>query len=145
MDQSEKIKKLRIQKGFTQKQLGEKAGISESTIRKYELGQRNPKLETLKKIALALGVSPASLLDDKDYDFIDSLVREPFNPILSLVEEINYKIVPVGSIVREIIEEGYLWMDTPEKSFEVSQEELQKFNDKINSYIKFAIEELEKQ
>ncbi len=145
MDQSEKIKKLRIQKGFTQKQLGEKAGISESTIRKYELGQRNPKLETLKKIALALGVSPTSLLDDKDYDFIDSLVREPFNPILSLVEEINYKIVPVGSIVREIIEEGYLWMDTPEKSFEVSQEELQKFNDKINSYIKFAIEELEKQ
>lgn len=45
------IRKYRKQKGFTQKQLGEKCGINEANIRKYELGSQNPKIETLQKIA----------------------------------------------------------------------------------------------
>ena len=35
----EKIKKTRIQKEFTQKQLAEKCGMYESQIRKYESGK----------------------------------------------------------------------------------------------------------
>ena len=49
----EKIKKTRIQKEFTQKQLAEKCGMYESQIRKYESGKINPKIETLQKIATA--------------------------------------------------------------------------------------------
>jgi len=58
-----RIKEIRKQKGLTQKQLGEKCGMYESQIRKYENGKANPKIETLKKIAAALEV-PVSLLDD---------------------------------------------------------------------------------
>lgn len=50
------IRKYRKQKGFTQKQLGEKCGINEANIRKYELGSQNPKIETLQKIAAALEI-----------------------------------------------------------------------------------------
>ncbi len=55
----ERIRELRKEQGLTQKELGERAGIAEPTIRRYELGRLNPKFETVKKIAKALGV-PAS-------------------------------------------------------------------------------------
>lgn len=50
-----KIKEIRKQKGLTQKQLGDLCGIADSNIRKYENGKQNPKIETLQKIADALG------------------------------------------------------------------------------------------
>lgn len=51
------IRKYRIEKGLTQKQLGELCGIADSNIRKYEKGIQNPKIENLQKIASALDVS----------------------------------------------------------------------------------------
>lgn len=59
----EKIKNFRILHDMTQKTLGEKAGISEATIRKYELGIRNPKPAQVKKIAQALEIGENLLLD----------------------------------------------------------------------------------
>lgn len=52
----EQIKKIRKAKGLTQKELGERAKIAEPTIRRYELGLLNPKIDTIAKIASALGV-----------------------------------------------------------------------------------------
>ncbi|MCI9094040.1 MAG: helix-turn-helix transcriptional regulator [Coprobacillus sp.] len=64
MTTNEKIKKIRQEKRLTQKQLGELCGIAESTIRRYELGDLNPKLETIRKIAKALDVSISDIVDD---------------------------------------------------------------------------------
>lgn len=61
-----KIKDIRIKKGLTQKQLGEKCGMYESQIRKYENGKANPKMETLRKIAVALECNVSDLLDDTE-------------------------------------------------------------------------------
>ena len=47
----EKIRAFRELKGLTQEQLGKLSGINGGTIRKYELGIRNPKQEQLIKIA----------------------------------------------------------------------------------------------
>ncbi len=63
MTVAENIKRIRKEKGLTQKQLGEKCKMSESTLRQYELGFRNPKLQTLAKIAAALDVSANDLLE----------------------------------------------------------------------------------
>lgn len=51
MTVGENIKRIRKERKLTQKQLGElcEPQISESTIRKYELGILKPKIETLKK------------------------------------------------------------------------------------------------
>lgn len=62
MTVGELIKKNRLEKGLTQKQLGEMANIAEPTIRRYELGKLNPKYKTLQKIADALGVSVMEFL-----------------------------------------------------------------------------------
>lgn len=62
----ERIYYCRIEQHMTQKTLGEKAGIDSATIGKYERGALIPKIETLEKIADALGV-PISTLVDKEY------------------------------------------------------------------------------
>lgn len=49
------IKNARKRANLTQKELGERAGIAEPTIRKYESDRLNPKPATLKKIADAIG------------------------------------------------------------------------------------------
>lgn len=63
----ERIRKLRIESGLTQKQLGERAKIAEPTIRKYELGKLNPKIETIQKIANALKVPIQLITEPKEF------------------------------------------------------------------------------
>ena len=57
----QRIKEARKKAGMTQKQLGAKIGISFQAIAQWENNLRNPKPETLKRIAEALDVSPSSL------------------------------------------------------------------------------------
>lgn len=56
-----KLRKLRNELRFTQKEAADKAHIMESAYRAYELGERNPKPEILDRIAKALGVRPEYL------------------------------------------------------------------------------------
>lgn len=57
----ERIRAIRVSRQMTQRELGEKCGIAEPTIRRYELGGLNPKLSTIERIAVALDVSTAEL------------------------------------------------------------------------------------
>lgn len=68
MDIGSKIKEIRIKKGITQKELAEKLGTSQQNLAQYECGKRNPKLETVKKIADALNVFMSDLINEEvDY------------------------------------------------------------------------------
>lgn len=58
----DRIKQVRTEKGLTQKQLGELSKTSEGTVRQYEIGKRQPRIEQLKRIADALGVGVSYLL-----------------------------------------------------------------------------------
>ncbi len=58
-----KIRAYREFKGMNQVQLAEASGINVGTIRKYELGLRNPKPDQLEKIASALGLNVSVFLD----------------------------------------------------------------------------------
>lgn len=100
MTAGERIREARIQRGMTQKQLGERAGIAEPTIRKYELGKLNPKYETMRKIASALDVTVGyiqgyetmntkQLLDavrQKDVETLERMFGMPPNSIQFLSE-----------------------------------------------------------
>ena len=59
----ERIKFFRKLRGITQEELSKKSGIHFGLIRKYECGERCPKLEQLQSIASALGISLETLLD----------------------------------------------------------------------------------
>nr|DAQ32510.1 MAG TPA: Helix-turn-helix XRE-family like protein [Caudoviricetes sp.] len=59
------IRKYRIEKGLSQRELGELVGMTQQQIAQYENGKRKPKLETLDKLAKALGVKPGQLYFDE--------------------------------------------------------------------------------
>lgn len=64
MTTGQRIKAARKQAGITQKALGEELGISYQTVAQWENDLRNPKQETLLKIAKALGVHLRDLADN---------------------------------------------------------------------------------
>ncbi len=66
MNIGENIKQLRKNKGLTQKELGELIGVKAITIRKYESNEREPNIETLNKIAMALGVTINDLVKNEE-------------------------------------------------------------------------------
>lgn len=68
MTVGDNIRAVRQRIGLTQKQLGEKCGIAEPTIRRYELNLLNPKFDTIVKIAGALGVSASHIMTCSEID-----------------------------------------------------------------------------
>ena len=60
------LRKMRADRGFTRKALANLAGVSEKTYGLIEDGKRIPRLSSLSKIASALGVSNSSLLSVKN-------------------------------------------------------------------------------
>lgn len=57
MSTGEIIKKLRKEKGLSQKQLADRLGTTQQNLAQYENNKRKPKPATLQKIANALNVS----------------------------------------------------------------------------------------
>lgn len=81
----ERLKKARITKGITQKELSQKLGVAQSTIANYEKNTRFPGNELLKEISEYLQVSLDFLMgidlnDSSQYDYIeidhDKIVNE---------------------------------------------------------------------
>ena len=91
----DKIKKKRLEKGMTQKKLGECSGIAEPTIRRYESGKLNPKKETIKKIADGLGVHPSELIGPEWFDMEAGPER-----LAELRDSVN-TLVAVGKVFGE--------------------------------------------
>ena len=70
----ENIKRMRLQRGLTQDELGYLVGVADTMIRKYELGIANPKPKKLEAIAYALGVN-VEVLKNSDFDNVTAMHR----------------------------------------------------------------------
>ena len=71
--QGRRIKKLRMENGFSQKKLADMVGIVTTHLQAYEYGTRHPKEEILDRLALALDVVP-SMLQPLDVDTVEGLL-----------------------------------------------------------------------
>lgn len=67
MTLGERIKSARRECGMTQKDLADKTGMTYQQISQYERNERRPKLETLQRIAVALGCYVADLMPNGDW------------------------------------------------------------------------------
>ena len=65
------VRELRIEAGLTQEQLGFEAGIRRTFVSVLELGQQQPTLTTIFKLAPALGLTPAALIE-----LVDSRIED---------------------------------------------------------------------
>lgn len=83
MSIGENIREIRLKQNLKQSELAEKAEISRVAIGNYERGDRNPNIQTLTKIANALGVEIWELTsDNKDRAAIKKAenILKNFNP-----------------------------------------------------------------
>lgn len=58
-----RIRKYREMRGFSQKELAQKIGVSNSRVSNWEQGINRPDADILADICKALNVSPSELLD----------------------------------------------------------------------------------
>ena len=61
-DFPQKLKALRVQYGYTQKQVAEKVSVSPSVISSYETGERTPSAEVILALAYLYNTSTDYLL-----------------------------------------------------------------------------------
>ncbi len=60
---ADNLRRARAASGLSQTQLAKAAGISHSEIYRLEAGTREPRLGTLIKLGIAMGIDGADLLD----------------------------------------------------------------------------------
>ena len=75
----ENIRKIRIDKGLTQRDLAAKLQITQQSIAQYENGKRIPKLSTVRKIANALNVSLNEIITDNWNAFTTNEISKDFS------------------------------------------------------------------
>jgi len=142
---SEKLKKIRMSKGFSKADIARQLKIPYTTYRNYEEG-REPKLETIKKIATALEVPYVDLLDDfptkeveqsflsyadeiakkrNIYDLFHRLQKLGFSLSLTLDENVHTSTLKIDGI-----------------NIEVTDEELIALEKDSDDYLKFKLIEL---
>ena len=84
-----RIRNIRMAKGLSLAELGEKVGLNADRMQKYENGARKPKPDMLKKIAEALGVSTLALADPVTTSYIGAMYA-----MFELERNFNMKIEP---------------------------------------------------
>jgi transcriptional regulator with XRE-family HTH domain len=91
INMGEKLKKLRISKKLTQKQVADRLGIAVSTLSGYELEEKHPSYFTLMKLARLYNVSTDYLIgmtDKRNLDVtgLDEREIEVINEMISLLK-----------------------------------------------------------
>ena len=106
------IKKARKATGLTQEELATKCKISVMTIRRYESGKRQPRLETVMAIKKALGIDEMDLLAQA-IDDIRLLARMEFAcPVCAYY---NHGEGKKGECVKCLTGDGFRWRGEKEE------------------------------
>jgi len=91
MNIGEKIKKVREAKGLSQKEVALTLSMNPSQYSKIENGKVDPQFSSIEKIANALGVSIADMLNSDDvFSDIDSLNKSVIEKV-QLIEQLDEK------------------------------------------------------
>lgn len=73
---SDRLKDLRKRNGYTQKQLADMLNVSQNAIYNWENGKREPSINTIIKIAEALGVDIFDLIEIESEPLTDEQEQE---------------------------------------------------------------------
>ena len=63
---SHNLKKIRLQKGFSQESLADECGLHRTYVSSVERGERNITVDSMERLAIALGVDIRDLLKPHD-------------------------------------------------------------------------------
>lgn len=92
LELQKRIKALRVRKGFSQEELALKTGLSLRTIQRIESGESAPRGDSIRRISVALEVSPEEIMDWK--------VREDKNVVAILnLSQLSFLAFPLLGII----------------------------------------------
>lgn len=107
MTVGQKIKKLRLDKGLTQQELGDLLGVKKAAVQKYESGQvQNLKQSTIKKLCEIFNKYPDYFI----YDEFDSWLEEELKKEVEFVQIIEKKygkeVVNIFEVIIDLNEDS---------------------------------------
>lgn len=146
------LKKYRILKGYTQKELAEIIGIQTRTLQKYESGEITPPLEKLIKLVDALGITLNTLYDGN----IEGALKDfqPINESLISKENINIKnekyfleqyLHSLGADIIYDEKDGYIVLKYNNNEYEISNSIIEDLEKSTETFIKFKLHEITSQ
>ncbi|WCK57227.1 helix-turn-helix transcriptional regulator (plasmid) [Aneurinibacillus sp. Ricciae_BoGa-3] len=93
----EKIKNLRIEKGYSLRKLGEKINVDHSHLSRIENGLKTPNLELLDTLSKVFDVDIADFFQEKE-----DVLNKPKNDWLSFGEEMEKRKLTPGEIIKMV-------------------------------------------
>ena len=94
-----RIQEIRTQRGMTQEALAERINISKSSISEWEACKRVPRMETLRKIADALGVDVWEIIGFNDVEFTPVKDGVPLPSNVRPISSLHRQRIPlIGSV-----------------------------------------------
>ncbi len=128
----QQIREVRKAFGFTQEEFSRKAGIAINSLRRYESNERQPTLDVVGRIAAAVGLSIS------DFMWYDTGKKRSYYWWFSLEE----KLKQVGYSIGYSEEDAFLWINYPDGTLEVTEEDLKLVNDNLDTYLRFLLDDL---
>lgn len=109
-----KIADLRKQHGLTQKELGDRLGVSHAAVSKWERGINYPDIELLEPLARVLGITAAELLGLEDAPS-EEVIKEVTELSLEEREEIKrglrvrLRLIGIAALILAVFELYFGW------------------------------------
>lgn len=99
----ERLKRLRIEKGLTQEEVGKILGVTKGAVQKYETGQiTNFRSDTIKKLCNLFGIAPAYFVfEDVAEDYSSTNSKNLRNMIILHFGERFIKFLDVLDTLNE--------------------------------------------
>jgi len=102
MNFSERLRKIRSEKGFSKIELGRLAGIHHAQIGRYENKGAHPSADVLAKLANALGVSAEYLLSGSKENLAENTLSD--KDLLSQFKAVEQMPDDEKSVVKKVID-----------------------------------------
>ncbi len=100
---SERLKYLRESRQWTQMEFSKHAKVSQSTIAHIEKGLKDPSVDTLRKIAIALDVDIATIFASKEVHVFDiPRLRRKYKKSEDLTDAMHAALWKVVQFARDI-------------------------------------------
>lgn len=82
MSIAENIKRIRLEHGLSQSELGKIAGVSDKAVSTWELGLKTPRMGAVEKMANYFGITKSAIVDDAPMTSLQKPVIPPgFEPM----------------------------------------------------------------
>ena len=128
MTTGKRIKRIRQEKGLSQKELGEKIGVSQQMIGQWENGKSNPKIKTVRKIADALNIPDYKLMGFDGSIRVNPNKQRPFDIAIQKFQNNEELTDEDEQVITEYVESN---------RFEQETEDIKRIAQKAYDYISY--------